>query len=314
MIYVVYGTEEFLINQEINKIVNKHKIDKININKYNLEFTLIDDVIEDASMISLFSDIKAIVVDNAYILTGQIKKNELNHNIDNLIKYINNPNTSTILIFTILSEKLDERKKVVKLLKDKANIIVYNQTNNINQIVKSMLDDYVIENKDINYLISRVGSNLGILSNEIEKLKMYKFYDKVITHNDIDNCTCKTIELDIFKFIDNIINKNKNEAIETYKELLKRNEEPIKIIIMLSNQIRIMYQAKELSKEGYSESDIAHELDIHPYRVKIALQKGYMYSSELLLSHLEQLSDLDLNIKNGYINGNLGLELFILGL
>ena len=37
MIYLLYGTIDFLINQELNNIINKEKIDDISISKYNLE-------------------------------------------------------------------------------------------------------------------------------------------------------------------------------------------------------------------------------------------------------------------------------------
>ena len=55
-------------------------------------------------------------------------------------------------------------------------------------------------------------------------------------------------------------------------------------------------------------------LSIHPFRIKKALEKGRMFSSEILLSYIKQLAELDYQIKNGGINKRLGLELFLLGL
>ena len=37
MNYLLYGTEKFLIDKEIKNIINKHKIEDINISKYDLE-------------------------------------------------------------------------------------------------------------------------------------------------------------------------------------------------------------------------------------------------------------------------------------
>ena len=118
--------------------------------------------------------------------------------------------------------------------------------------------------------------------------------------------------MDIFKLLDYIVQNDKNKALEIYYEMLKMNEEPIKIIIMLSNQFRIMYQSKELLKKGYSEKDIASTLKIHPYRVKLALQNGRKYTSSLLLKYLSELADMDMNIKTGKIDKSSALELFIL--
>ena len=179
------------------------------------------------------------------------------------------------------------------------------------EIVKECLKDYEISTNLISLLIDRVGDNPLILKNEIEKIKLYKD-NKTITKEDIINVTTKKVDTDIFKLIDYIVSDNKSKALEIYYEMLKMNEEPIKIIIMLSNQFRIMYQAKELIKKGLSEKDIADILKIHPYRVKLAIQNGRKYSKETLLNYLSELADIDIDIKTGKINSNLALELFIL--
>ena len=83
---------------------------------------------------------------------------------------------------------------------------------------------------------------------------------------------------------------------------------------MLANQFRIMYQSKQLLKKGYSEREIANLLEIHEFRVKKALEKGRKYSSDEILKKLEDLADLDYQIKSGQLDKNIGLELFILNM
>ena len=175
-----------------------------------------------------------------------------------------------------------------------------------------MLKDYNIDYKTIKLFIDRVGNNPLIIRSEINKIKIYKGNDKNITDEDIINLTTKLIEIEIFKLIDYIVRKNKEKALELYYEMLKMNEEPIKIIVILANQFRIMYQSKELLKKGYSEKDIASILKIHPYRVKLAIQNSRNYTSETLLKHLNDLADIDVGIKTGTLNKDLALELFIL--
>ena len=155
---------------------------------------------------------------------------------------------------------------------------------------------------------------MDIITNEIEKIKTYKGDNLEITENDINEMTVKNIDMDIFKLIDNILNKNKEQAIECLEEMMKYGEEPLALIIMLANQFRIMYQAKMLVKKGYSERDIASLLDIHEYRVKKALEKARMYSESIILDNLEKLANLDYDIKSGNIDKNIGLELFLLNL
>jgi len=289
--------------------LESYSIEKINISNYNLEETNFKEIIDDAQTISMFGDKKAILVDNSYIFTGKNIKNESDPEL--FLEYFKNINPDTVLIFNVLHEKLDERKKVVKEIKKIGTVKEFNKSGNLNTVIKDMFGDYEISFGDLNLLIDRVGNNLEILSQEIEKIKAYKADDKKITREEIIELTTKNIDIDIFNFIDMLINKS-TESIETYNEMLKNGEEPIKILVILANQFRIMYQAKELYKKGYSGNDISEMIGIHPYRIKLALEKCRNYDSEGLLNYLSKLADLDYDIKVGNIEAGLGLELFIL--
>ncbi len=312
MIYLFYGIEDYLIQKEIDNIKQKNNIEEISISRYDLTNTNIEKIIEDCEMNSMFTDKKVIIVNNSYIFTGQSKKGQIEQNLEALEKYINNPNIDTLLIFISDSEKLDERKKIVKLIKQKGIVKEFNTTTNINSIVKSFFNDYKISDSSITKLINRVGNNLPLLEEEAEKLKLYKDDIKEINDEDILKITNKNVDLDIFKLIDNIIMKNKKVATETYNEMIKYGEEPIKILIMIASQIRLMYQTKLLYKKGYTEKDSASLLGIHPYRVKLATEKGRKYTESDLLMYLDNLADLDSKIKQSNVDKKMAIELFIL--
>lgn len=312
MLYLLYGTENYLIKKEIDKILNANSIEKINVSEYNLEIDNFKDIIEDANTISLFADKKAIIVNNSYLFTGKSIKNENDPEL--FLDYFKNVNPGSIIIFIVDSEKLDERKKIVKEIKKIGTVKDFNQKNDLTDILKNMFEGYNISIQDIRFMIDRCGNNLDILSQEVNKIKIYKDEDKNITKEDIINLTSKNIDIDIFGFVDTIVNKNKNKALEIYKEMLINGEEPIKILVILANQFRIIYQAKELYKQGYSGNDIATMIGIHPYRIKLALKKAINYNSDTLLDYLEKLADLDYDIKIGNIESSLGLEMFILSI
>ncbi len=312
MIYLLYGKELLLIEKKIEEIIKKEHLSEYSINKYDLENDSLNSIIEDATTISMFGDKKGIVVANSYIFTGTTKKSSIEQNTDLLLSYLDHFNPDTILIFFILSEKLDERKKITKSIKKVGSVIEIGRNQNLNAIIKEMFGDYEIKSNAIQLLVDRVGDNLQILKQECDKIKTYKNKEKTVTENDILNLTTKNIDADIFKLIENIVLKRKQIALEAYQEMIKRNEEPIKILILLANQFRIMYQAKELSKKGYTANDIASTLEVHPYRLKLALEKSKDFSSSILLHYLEELADLDSNIKSGIVEKDLALELFIL--
>lgn len=312
MIYLLYGTNYFLIKREIEKIKLENNIESIDVNNYNLENTILDNILDDALTLSLFSQKKMIIVDNSYIFTPSVRKKGLDHNIDLLNKYIENPNPDTILIFVINEEKIDDRKKIVKLIKINGNVIEFNEVKNIDAFIKNELNDYKMNAITINSFVNRVGDNLAIITSEIEKLKLYKNDDKIITKDDVFDVCSEQIDVDMNELTNSIVSKNISKSLKIYNELIKQGEEPLQIIIRLANQFRIIYQSKELTKKGYSNKDIVDILGIHPYRVKKALEISYKFPSKELLSILKKLSRIDEGIKMGNMDKNIALEQFIL--
>lgn len=306
MIYVIYGTETFLIDKKIKEIIK----DNLAIN-YDLDFDNLKDILFDASMMSLLSDKKYIVVNNPYFLIQS--GNEIpNIETEELEEYLRNPNPNTIIIFKFIREKLAENKKITKLIREKAECLNLNKIDAAS-FVKKELDGYQISDQDSRLLISRVGDNISLLKNEIDKLKLYKFEEKTIETEDILDIH-ENIEVDFFKFIDHIISKEKVIALKEYFSLLEQKEEPLKILIVLANKIRLMYQIKKLSEKGYSNNEIGKMLDTHPYAVQMAGASSKKYSSEKLLQTLDLICELDEKIKTGKVVASNALELFIINL
>lgn len=305
MIYLLYGTEKHLIDNYIKKLKEENNIEEFSTIIHDIDDG-INNIIEDANTIDMFGNTKLILVNNSYIFTGV--KQELD--IEPIFLYIKNPNPNTILVFIVNNDKLDERKKITKEIKNIAITKDFNEFDN--NTLKEMFGEYKIDNLTLNFFKDRVGNNLDILSSEIEKIKIYKDSDKIITKEDIMNLTSKNIDIDIFSLIESIVSKDKEKAILIYNEMIKMNEEPIKIIVMLANQFRLIYQSKQLYKKGYSGNDIATLLDVHPYRIKLAIEKGRDYSEKSLLENLYKLATLDEEIKMGKKNKYLALELFLI--
>ena len=219
MNYLFYGTEQYLIEKEIKKIINDSKLDKINVNYYDLENTFINDIIDDALTFSLFDDKKIIVVENSYIFTGTTNKKLLDQDTKQLEEYLDHPNENTILIFSINKDKIDGRKKITTKMKKQGCVKEFNEITNLNKYISDLFGEYNISNEDLRLFQNRVGDNLLIIEQEIKKIKTYKDKDLNITKDDIINLTNKNVNVDIFKLIENIICGNKEDAIESYNEI-----------------------------------------------------------------------------------------------
>ena len=101
-LYLFYSNDKSIIEEEINKIKVNNNIDDNNIIKYDLENNL-ENIIEEASMNSMFGDKKLIIINITF-------KEEIN--IDNLEKYFQNYNKNSYILFIHNTDKIDTRKKI----------------------------------------------------------------------------------------------------------------------------------------------------------------------------------------------------------
>ena len=307
--YIIESSDYVVINAKIDDILKKNHLTHDMVIKYDLIETPISTAIEDLDTYNFLSSNKVVVCDNAYFLTSNRPRGTIVHNEELLEKYLKNPSSENILI--MICDKIDTRKKLVKLV-DKNNILGGEIV--IDDLIKSHLDDYKMDYKTIKYLINYCDNDNERILNELEKLKCYKLDDKTITMEDINNIVIKLTGDNIFSLIDSIVLKNRSKAYLITQELLDKGEDINKIIVMVSDQFRLMYQVKLLLKEGYNKDTIATKLKVHPYRVKLAMEKGYNYSSKVLLTNLDYFFNLDYMIKTGNNNPKLVFELFLANL
>ena len=312
-IYLIYGSENYLIKKELSKIIDNSKVMEDSIIKYNLDEVNVSNVIDEASMVGLFSDSKLIICENCNFLTGDTKKN-IDHDIDSLEKYIEHPFKDVIIIFIVNNEKLDERKKIVKLLKKHSKVLECKrvESHDLNNYIYNYFKNngYNIEMNLVRLIIDKVKYDLANIINECDKLMNYKDNDINITKDDIDNVIRENIEDDIFALTNAILEKNTKKSVKIYKDLLLMGEEPIKLIIMIANQFRLILQVKLMLKNGYKQIEMASIIKEHPYRIKLALSSNY--TEEELINNIKKLYKLDTDIKTGNIDKNFGFELFLL--
>ena len=310
-IYLIYGNEDYLINKNLTDILKKIDSND-NISRYNLDTDSIESVLIDASTVSMFDDKKVLICDNANFLTGL---DSLDSD-ENFLRYLEHPFPEVYLIFIVRNEKLDERKKVTKALKKISKVIVCNKIENydLNNYVYEYITShgYKIDRKNIDIILKRSLYNLSIITNELEKLFIYKGNDKNITKEDLDKVISSNINDNIFDLTNMIVNKEKTRLIETYNNLIRMGEDPFKLMVTLSNQYRLILEVKLMVKNGYRDDEIISKLKEHPYRIKLA--KNSFVSIEEAERKLEELSDLNFDSVTGKVDSNFGFEMFLLNL
>ena len=305
--YLYYGDDISLINNEVSKLKNKIGISG-DIIYYDIEN--ISDIVVESSTIGMFNPYKFIVID-----TSSYFSSKKDMDISSLTNYFDNYNVNSYLIFTYGSSSIDSRRKLFKLISDKG-VVKKLEANSeyLNDFISNYIKDngYSMDMNSMSYLLSRCDNNIDNIRNELDKLMLYKLYDKVITREDISLLTIDDINDTVFELVSSSLKNNNEKAMKLYYNFINNGMDVSQIIAVISNQIRLLFQVKRLYNSVKSNDEIAKILEFKSvYRVKYLLNDCYYYSESDLLKYLSKLAYIDKSIKTGNGDGRLLLELFI---
>ncbi len=305
--YLIEGNDSLVIKNTREKLIKENDFKESTISIYDLEENTLDNALEDLDTYSLLSNKKTIIITNIELLKYEEIKDSLKH----LLKYIKNPNTDNLLIIECKSNT----NKIIKELEKVLEVITTNINNK--DYIKNTFKDYKIDFKAINLLEEYCLDDFTKLVNECNKLKNYKYNEKTITVEDIENLVEKKLgdSKDLtFAFSRSIGLRDKRDSLEKYKELLEYNIEPLNIIGLLASQIRIIYQVKLLEKD-HNDKEIANILgEKSDYRIKKTRELTRLYSENDLLKLMQELSMMDYKMKTEDVDGNSLIEMFILNI
>lgn len=310
MVYIIKSESYRLLDSKIKELTNN--INKENIIHFDLTLDNLKDILEECNYTSLFNDKKAIIVNNTNIFGT---KYEYKDDMELLEKYLNNQNKNTQLIF--IADTISVKKKCVKIVKDNGNLFELKKP--VGEDLKLQIIEYLknngfkIENNALTQLITNLNSNYDFILNELDKVIVVK-KDYLITNEDIDKYTIKIIEENIFDFVDLVIKKDTKNIFIKLEKYIQEKQEPAILLSNIASQYRLIYSVKNLLKNGFSEKEIATELDIHPYRVKLAKEKSYNYTNEELKEKLLSIGSLDEKVKLGMIDKYVALKLFFINI
>lgn len=316
--YLILGENGPNVDAELNKLVKKHinQKDDFNYVTFDCESVSIDDVVEDAMTLPFMCDHKMVILKNPYFLTSKRVKTDFEFNEEILLSYLQSPSEFTDLVIMATSLEIDERKSLIKKLKTLCSVINV-ETMNEKQIpfmIQRLFENnnVKIEKKALDELCLRCGKNAVKAQVEVEKLSSYSDH---IVYEDVVNLVSRELDDNIFNLIEGIIMHDTTKAMQTYYDIKFMNTaDPVVLMSSVANQLRFLYQVGSMKENGYRVNEIASALNVrNPYRVEITLKKLHRTSTSEVLVLLNRLSKLDIMIKKGKLDKNVGFELFLLG-
>lgn len=306
MFYILYGDDTSRIQQKIETIQKKHKID--NVIHYDALIQSQDQVLQEMDSISIFDEIKMICLHHSMFLSS---KNTTHYELDPFLK--RKGEEGYILVFICESAKLDQRKKAVKALMEISTVfscIALDEQSQRSYVLEQLKKEHLQMDADaLRWFCQRVGVDAMRIDSEIYKLKTY---NDVIRLEDVKALIAPEPVNDVFKMVDALFSKNAIRLLAFYRNFRKQNMEPVAIIGLLASQVRFLFQVRVCMDQSMSKEEIASFLKAHPYRVQINMKKAQNFTSDELLEQLETLASLDQEMKMGRIDKDEGFENMVL--
>ena len=315
-IYLLYGEDTFLLEQQLNKIKKNFGETIKGINYIYIDENSVQELIADIETPAFGYPNKLIIARETGIFKREVKgrsggaSKELKDKINSYLKEnVDMINESVILVFV---ENQAEKNSIYNTIEKIGTVCNFEEQKPFQIIkrLKAICNAYKVnvDENTLQYLIESCGTNMQDLINEIRKLIEYAGESGAIQKQDIDKLCIKKIESIIFDLTDNLGQKKVKEAMEVLYNLIASKEPIQKILITLYNHFKKLYFVKLAI---YYNKDIVQSLQLKPNQMflvnKYKLQAKGFKTSELR-KIIQELEDLDYKYKIGLIDLNVGLE------
>lgn len=317
-VYLVVGTELQLqdqVRQAFMKILAPEEV-AMNFAEFDLEQIDISEAMEEANSLPFFGNKKLIFLMHPYFLqTNKISlKNE--QSLNTFIEYLKNPQPTTVLVIFASYDKLDRRKKITRLVEKKsvtidATKLDYQEM--LATIKKQIKDaDFTITDSALKQLVQRCNNDYTLIISQLEKLYIFSMDQHIITLKAVNSLVPQNLDDNIFDLLNSLLKGNLKQAEVLYQQLLILKNDPITLTAIAISQIRLLLQVKILTTQGMTEGKLANYLQVHPYRIKLAIQNEKEFSLDNLKQALTELFEIDYQMKSGQGDKDYLFELFMI--
>ncbi|RZS93964.1 DNA polymerase III subunit delta [Aquimarina brevivitae] len=262
-IYFLMGEEPYYIDR-ISEFIDKHVLteEERGFNQMTLygRDVSVDEIVSNAKRYPMMAEHQVVIVKEAQ---------ELSRTIEKLADYAENPQQSTILVLCYKYKKIDKRKKLYKTVA-KNGVIFESKKLYENQVadwIRRVLSgsNYSIAPKAAQMLVEFLGTDLGKINNELEKLKLILPKGTTISPDHIEENIGISKEFNNFELRKAIGEKDRIKAfrIITYFAQNPKDNPLVVTISLLHSFFSQLLKYHGLSDK--SSKSVAAALKINPY-------------------------------------------------
>lgn len=306
-VYLLCGEETYLRNQYKKRLRDALVMegDTMNYSYHEGKDVNPRAVIDMAETLPFFADRRVLMIENS----GYFK-----NKCDELADYMSVIPESTCFIF--VETEIDKRSRLYKEVKKYGRIVEFG-TQKEDTLIKWILGMLKKEEKNVtketlHNFLTKTGSDMQLIKNELDKLIAYTEGRDVITTNDVEHVCVTQTTNKIFDMVNAIAEGNQKLALDLYEDLLSLKEPPMRILFLIARQFNQLYQVKLLQKEGMGSSEIAKQAGIVPFAMKKYQAQAKSFTEKELRRAVEDCVDSEEAVKTGMMNDRMSVELLIM--
>ena len=298
-LYLLYGKEDFLIENEIRAIRNK--IEQANSGGIVFEDWSSADL-DWEKLVNLtlggglFSSTNLLII-------RDFDELDLEEREEEFIRIISGLPDSSFLI--LVQHGAPKSGALNTAIKSKAEIKEFQPFNKWQESDIANWIGKLFESKGkkitpdaVELLAEVVGSDMRLLGQEAEKAITYAGTNNQITYEDVAAVVSEG-ELDVFNLSEALKEKNSKDCIYFLSKALKNSEEPTKILGLLASQFRSLVMLSSIKNETKDTYAISQKLGMKPFVVNKNLNLLSRFKPDELRGSITLMHEADLNIKSG---------------
>ena len=291
-VYFLYGAEHYFID-ELSNYAEQHILNdgEKGFNQAVLygKDTDVSTIINHAKRFPMMSDYQVVIIKEAQNLK----------NIEELESYLEKPVPSTILVISYKKEKVDKRTRFYKAL---SKHVVFESKKLYDNELPPWIEKYLkakgfsISQRSAGLIAESLGSDLGKIANELEKLMINKDDDKNITDTDVELKIGISKEFNIFELIGAVATKNSGRALHIAHHMGKNKD--FSIIAALINMNNFFSKAYVVKQSNVKDQGaLQKRFGFNYYQARDYMNAASRYSTEELERCIHIIQEYDLKSK-----------------
>jgi DNA polymerase-3 subunit delta len=168
-----------------------------------------------------------------------------------------------------------------------------------------------ISRQALTLLVRFVGNDLWSMANEVDKLVLFAG-GRCIEEADVKAVVSSAREESVFSMVDAVLEFRTGAAQSLLQQMFRQGIAPAQLLVMLSRQVRIILQVREMRVQGRSRGDIQSKLGLNSeFVLRKAWEQADKYSPSRLRELYHRLLETDISIKTGRMDGEIALNILV---